>query len=52
MDERVSLITMIFSDRNEIEMIGQLSGNDAQAFVDMIDEASLCALSPPELTAA
>ena len=44
-DERLSLITTIFSDRDQIEMVGNLSGDDAQAFVDTIDEVSLCALS-------
>ena len=41
MDERVDLIKTIFSDRDEVEMLNSLSGNDAQAFVDMIDEASI-----------
>ena len=30
----------IFSDRDEVEVFQYLSGNDAQAFVDMIHEAS------------
>ena len=44
-DERLSLITTTFSDHNQIEMVRHLSGDDAQAFVDMIDEVSLCVLS-------
>ncbi|KAF9644747.1 kinase-like protein, partial [Thelephora ganbajun] len=38
-DERISLITSLFSDRDEVEMVGYLSGDDAQAFIDVIDEA-------------
>ena len=37
-DERVSLITDLFSDRGEIEALKNLSGGDAQLFVDVIDE--------------
>ena len=40
MDERISLISTIFLDHNQVEVVGQLSGGDAQTFVDMIDEAS------------
>lgn len=40
MHERVSLITMIFSNPNQVNVVNDLSGNDAQAFVDKIDEAS------------
>jgi hypothetical protein len=39
-DERISLITTIFSDPDQVEMVSNLSGGDAQAFVDKIDEAS------------
>jgi len=35
----------IFSDRNGVEVVGHLSGGDAQAFVDVIDEASIQVLS-------
>ena len=45
--ERITLIISIFSDRNEIEVVGHLSGDDAQAFVDIIDEVSIQVLSPP-----
>jgi hypothetical protein len=38
--ENISLITMIFSDRNQVRMVGNLSGDNAQAFVDKIDKAS------------
>ena len=37
MGERVFLNTTIFLDHNQVEMVGQLSGNDAQTFVDAID---------------
>ena len=47
MDEQISLITAIFSDQNQVEMVQHLSGSDAQAFVDTISEVSLCTLSPP-----
>ncbi|KAF9643889.1 kinase-like protein [Thelephora ganbajun] len=38
-DERISLLTSIFSDNNEIEMVRHLSRDDAQVFIDVIDEA-------------
>ncbi|KAF9645422.1 kinase-like protein [Thelephora ganbajun] len=37
-NEHISLITSIFSNRNEVEVLGNLSGDDAQAFIDVIDE--------------
>ena len=40
MDERISLITAIFSDPGEVEVVGQLSGDGAQTFVDVIVEVS------------
>ena len=40
-DERIDLIKSIFSDRDEVEAFHYLSGGDAQAFVDTIDEASV-----------
>ena len=43
--ERISLITTIFSDHSQVEMAGQLSGDNAQTFVDVIDEASLHTIS-------
>ena len=44
-EERTGLITSIFSDQDEVEVIEYLSGCDAQAFVDVIDEASIFILS-------
>ena len=46
--ERIPLIVTIFSDRNEVELVGYLCGDDAQAFIDVIDGVSLHALSPPK----
>ena len=37
-EERADLIKFIFSDRDEVEVFNYLSGGDAQAFVDTIDE--------------
>ena len=37
-DGRISMITNIFSDRNEIETVQELSGDDARSFVEAIDE--------------
>ena len=37
-DERVSLIADLFTDRDEIEALKALSGDDAQSFIDVIDE--------------
>ena len=34
------MITSIFSDRDEVEAVEHLSRDNAQAFVDTIDEAS------------
>ena len=38
------LITAIFSDNNQIKAVSKLSGDDAQAFIDVIDEVSLHAI--------
>lgn len=45
-DERISLIATIFSDSNQVETVGQLSGDDGQAFIDVVYEVSPCALLP------
>jgi hypothetical protein len=44
--ERISSITIIFSDRNLVEMVGNLIGDDAQTLINMIDEVNACTLSP------
>lgn len=38
--ERVSLLTMIFSDKDQVKLINDLSGGEAQTFVDKIDEVT------------
>ena len=38
--ERISLITYIFSDRDETETVRRLVGSDAQAFVDVVDKVT------------
>ena len=37
-DKRITLITAIFSDRRVAEVVKRLSKEDAQAFVDVVDE--------------
>ena len=37
-DERIPLITDIFSDYDELEDVKRLHRDDAQSFVDVIDE--------------
>lgn len=37
-DDRIALITEIFADREEIETVRRLRGEDAQSFIDVIDE--------------
>ena len=39
-NERIPLITKIFSDNNQVEMVEHLSGDDAQDFINIIDEVS------------
>jgi len=36
--ERISLITVIFSDSDETEAVKCLSGDAAQSFIDVVDE--------------
>ena len=45
-DERVNLIKSIFSDDDEVTVFEWISGDDAQAFVDVIDEVSDRTLRP------
>ena len=40
MNEHADLVTRIFSDRDEIEVVQRLSGGDAQAFVDGVDQVN------------
>jgi hypothetical protein len=37
-NERISLINEIFSDRNEIEVVRNLRGRNAQSFVNALHE--------------
>ena len=46
--ERISLITSIFSDRDEVKVVSHLPEDDAQAFIDAIDGASLRTFSSPK----
>lgn len=39
--ERKSLVTEIFSDNNQVEVVGQLSWDDTQKFIDVIDEVTI-----------
>jgi hypothetical protein len=39
-DQRISLITDIFSDRDETETVRQLRGDDAQSFVDVTEQVT------------
>lgn len=43
--ERRSLVATIFSDHDQIKMVEHLSGDDAQNFIDVVDEASLHIIS-------
>ena len=45
--ERISLITTIFSDRDDVEMARRLCGEDSQASVDVIYEARSHNISSP-----
>ena len=42
--ERTSLLTSIFDDRNEAEAVGHLFGDDAQTFVNVINEVRIYTL--------
>ena len=44
--ERVSLLASIFTDRNEVEVAEHIFGDDAQIFVDVVDEVSIFTLLP------
>jgi hypothetical protein len=45
MHERIALISIIFSDRDQVDMVVNLSGDDAQNFIDVIDGVSLYMIS-------
>lgn len=46
MHERISVINFIFSDYDEVEAVGNLSGDDAQTFINIVYEVSLRVLPP------
>jgi hypothetical protein len=46
--ERIPLIRSIFSDPDEVGVLECLSGDDAQMFVDVIDEVNICISLPLE----
>jgi hypothetical protein len=41
MPERISLIATVFSDKTQVKAVKNLIGDDAQKFIDVIDEVSL-----------
>jgi len=45
-DEHVSLMTKIFSDYDQVEMVGKLTGDDAQTFIDTVDKVHLPPFHP------
>ena len=50
MDKRIALITAIFSNRNVAEAVRHLCRDDAQAFVDVVDEVFLPSAENGSLT--
>lgn len=40
-NERIPLITSIFSDRDELDVFKYLPTDDAQSFIDVIDEVGV-----------
>ena len=45
--ERISLATSIFSTHGEAGLAEQLAGDDAQSFIDVMDEVGSCAFPHP-----
>ena len=45
--ERIFLIRTIFSDRDEVEVVRRLCGEDAQIFINVIYEVCSYIISPP-----
>jgi hypothetical protein len=46
-DKHISMITMIFSNSNQVKIIRNLSQDDAQAVIDKIDELGCCVIQYP-----
>ena len=45
-DGHISLIMSIFSDHEKIKVVERLSGDDAQAYVDILNEVKIHIISP------
>ena len=43
-DERIRLIATIFSDDDQVKVVGPASGDDAQTLINVIDEVSPCTI--------
>jgi anti-sigma factor ChrR (cupin superfamily) len=43
--ERILLIATIFSDDNQVKVVGHVTGDDAQTIIDVIDEVGPCTIS-------
>lgn len=41
-NERASLIAAVFSDSNQADVVRNLSGDNTQNFIDVVDEVSTC----------
>ena len=48
--ERISLVTDLFSNRDETKAVECLSGDDAQSFVDVVDEVLLHSFASEDST--
>ena len=50
MHGHIPMINYIFSERDEVEAVEHLSGDDAQTFIDLVYEVNLYTLSSLTLT--
>lgn len=48
MDQRTRLVEAVFSDRNQIKVVKNLSADDSQVFVDVVYEVGLHTRSSSE----
>ena len=46
-DERAHVMASIFSDRDEVNVVVHLYGDDAQTFIDLAYEVGIRFFSPP-----
>ena len=51
-DERISLITTIFSDSDEANALNDLPVDHAQAFIDVVDEVLSCSFTLEAVTSS